>query len=308
MGFYRDFYRKNIDLEPLGVQRIREKVRYFCTPRGAAVIGIADADSVHYCFIKEFDEMVFAVNPTNQPGEYVHVLARNFKDFLRLLLATGNACALESAWHIERGEFDKLCKSPDAELSDELSTLGVTPLEDPFEYVRSLQNEFDLSELRFPAGCPMPEGSDMQNGWQVYFGRGFNDNGGRSKPCREMRIDKSFKWDGNDWMVLSAYICVTGVVLDLLEPSDIGHYSPTVLANGFILTPKSSAEMKLSGKSDDNAVRSAVEHYRIDPECGRTIHRWSFLWQRRRTPDIRIMNLHIKREKSDVPEIEISLK
>lgn len=308
MGFYRDFNRKNIDLGSLGVRRLGEKVKYFCTPRGAAVIGMADSDGVHYCFIKEFDETVFVVSPENQPGEYVHVLAKDFKDFLRLLVSVGNSTALEKAWCVGRTEFDELCEKPGEYILEELEALGIKPIDDPFEYIRSLQRSFDMSSLKFPAGCPMPPEANDNVGWQVFFGRGFNENGGRSRPCREMRIDKSFKWDGNDWMVLSAYISLTGIVVDLLEPNDIGHYDPTLIANGFVLSPKSSLTVKLDKNNNDPGANAAAEHYRLDRECGKTVHRWNFLWQRRRTPDIRVLNLQIEREKSDVPEIEISLK
>jgi hypothetical protein len=41
---------------------------HFCTPKGAKVIGWAGVDGIHYCFVRGFGEMVFAVSPMNTPG------------------------------------------------------------------------------------------------------------------------------------------------------------------------------------------------------------------------------------------------
>ncbi len=50
--------------------------------KGAEVIGWAGVDGIHCCFVKGFGEMVFAVNPSNLPGDHVHPLARSFEDFV----------------------------------------------------------------------------------------------------------------------------------------------------------------------------------------------------------------------------------
>ena len=41
--------------------------------------------------------MVFAVSSMNAAPDFVHPLAKDFADFLRLLLACGDAAALEQA-------------------------------------------------------------------------------------------------------------------------------------------------------------------------------------------------------------------
>ncbi|WP_222860695.1 hypothetical protein [Paenibacillus antibioticophila] len=45
---------------------------YFCTPKGARMIGWAGVDGIHFCFVRGFGEMVFAVSPMNTAGNYVH--------------------------------------------------------------------------------------------------------------------------------------------------------------------------------------------------------------------------------------------
>lgn len=106
MTTYQKFLKKYMDLSLLGIEREMENCAYFCTPKGADIIGWTGVDGIHYCFIRGFGEMVFAVSPMNQPGDYVHPVAENFVDFLRLLLACGGEAALEQAWSWEQPQFD----------------------------------------------------------------------------------------------------------------------------------------------------------------------------------------------------------
>ena len=52
------------NLAPLGVER-GEGELYFCTPRGASMIGWEGADGIHYCFVRGCGGTVFAVSPMN---------------------------------------------------------------------------------------------------------------------------------------------------------------------------------------------------------------------------------------------------
>ncbi|MEG2512178.1 MAG: hypothetical protein RSA52_02855 [Acetivibrio sp.] len=96
--FYQKFLRKHINLASLCVEQNCDNTAYFCTPKGASIIGWAGVDGIHYCFIRGFGDLVFAVSPSNANPDYVHPLANSFEDFLRLLLACGSADSLEQAW------------------------------------------------------------------------------------------------------------------------------------------------------------------------------------------------------------------
>lgn len=78
---FQKFLRSGLDLAPLGVERREENLPYFCTPKGAAIFGWAGVDGIHYCFIRGFGGMVFAVSPMNAAPDCVHPLARDFADF-----------------------------------------------------------------------------------------------------------------------------------------------------------------------------------------------------------------------------------
>ena len=78
---YRDFTKECTDPAPLGISKRARDETHFCTPKGARVIGWAGVDSIHYCMIRGFGEMEFAVSPVNLAPHYVHPLARTFRIF-----------------------------------------------------------------------------------------------------------------------------------------------------------------------------------------------------------------------------------
>lgn len=58
-----------LELAPLGLEVRSDNDPYFCTPRGASIFAWAGADGIHYCTIRGFGPMIFAVSPMNGPGE-----------------------------------------------------------------------------------------------------------------------------------------------------------------------------------------------------------------------------------------------
>ena len=48
---YLKFLKYGIDLAPLGLEQRAGDETYFCTPKGAKVIGWAGVDGIHFCFI-----------------------------------------------------------------------------------------------------------------------------------------------------------------------------------------------------------------------------------------------------------------
>ena len=162
-AFYQKFLRKHLDLSSLSVMRREDNDPYFCTPKGASIFGWAGVDGIHFCFVRGFGETVFAVSPMNGGKDCVHVIARDFNDFLRLLLATGDSAALEQAWQWDEAQFDAfLAENPPTDeqkavLSQISTVFSLTPMERPWQYLRKLQAEFDLSKLKFTEDFYDPE-------------------------------------------------------------------------------------------------------------------------------------------------------
>ena len=77
------------------------------------------------------------LSPANLPGEYVHPVARNIEDFLRLLLACYDTAAIEQCWFMDREVFEDFLtrNQPDAEgqkcLDEIRKKYRLTPMEDP---------------------------------------------------------------------------------------------------------------------------------------------------------------------------------
>lgn len=143
----------------------------FCTPSGAHVLGW-DND-IHYCLIDGFGQTVFCVNPEGCCDRYVYPIARDVRDFCRLVLAVGNTNPLQQIILWERQEFDDFLRSPEEaawrrhpEVVQALAALqarlGLPPMEEPFAYVKALQSDFPYERIPFSPdyydtlGLPFP--------------------------------------------------------------------------------------------------------------------------------------------------------
>lgn len=133
---------------------------YYCYPVGAVPIGFEG--SILYCFIPEYGDMVFAADPEYytdpaQIGDQVYPLAQNFSDFLRLILACGSANPLEQIIGMDQAQFDQHLQAEQAQQTPQQKealallqqTFGLTPMEDPYHYVKTLQAEFDTSLIPY---------------------------------------------------------------------------------------------------------------------------------------------------------------
>lgn len=235
MTLYERYKRLNIDFAQLCLEPGTLHSDYFCTPKGTKVIGWEGADGIHYGFIKGFGEMVFAINPSSLPGDHVHPLSRSFADFLRLLLSCGSTAAMEQAHMWNRREFDAFVESypPDPEqraaldlLRDELA---LTPMDDPYGYIRAVQASFDYGQIPFRKGycdhVPEEPKPPERPEWKVYFGSGFGEHHtGHDKPGKEILVNTRFTWGGHVWYIPAVYACGQGLVADLcmeVEPSGL---------------------------------------------------------------------------------------
>ena len=222
---YTEFKRMHIDLGALGAEGGRNAVRYTCTPKGAKIFGWAGVDGIHFCTVKGYGETIFSVSPMNPGQDCVQPLARDMGDFLRLLLACGDTAALEQAWMWTEAQFEEYLREyPPTEdqravMREIEEKCGLTPMEEPWRYLKKVRAETDCSGLRFekeyeellhPVKCEPQE-------WAVYFEYGFGGKKPRHHPGREITLGKTFTWGKEEWLVPAMYCCSEGVVLDLLK-------------------------------------------------------------------------------------------
>ena len=120
--------------------------------------------------------MVFAINPESCVDKYVYPLAMNFKDFLRLILTCGSTTAVEQIIGWSKEQFESFLvsednsKQPEQErvLTEIKKVLKLEPKENPYEYVKSVQELFDDSKIKFSndyydtLGLERPNGSENE--------------------------------------------------------------------------------------------------------------------------------------------------
>lgn len=304
MSEYAYWRQYGPDLTSLGVIRgtIDPDNRYFCTPVGAIVFGWTGVDGIHFCKIRRFREMIFAVSPANAPGEYVHPIARDFRDFLRLLITLGDANLLEQAWMWDRSRFMTERKIVAAEEDPErdgvirrlIKKFSLTPMEDPYGYIHSLQDRFDYTAIpydpAFSEEC-LPQPSPAEMPWHVVCAPGFFPRTTRQQrsteyPVRIPFVMKIFDGEPVDAQILSYYICHTGIVIDLFLETDDPTRSirPTLSANKrTIYNYSGCACTNIPYANDeeteiDSEAAAVFAHYGLSDRRG-LIQRFCFLWK-----------------------------
>ena len=221
---FQKILRYGIDLAPVGVERREDNAPYFCTPKGASIFGWAGVDGIHFCFIRGFGGMVFSVSPMNIAPDYVHPLARDFADFLRLLLVSGDVAALEQAWMWDEAQFNTFLRDnpPTREQKQVLSEIAkqfcLTPMEHPWTYIKELQSSFDYGKIQYtedyydvdmnPTAKPTPPE------WKVYYEGNFWGHHGKDRAGKEIALGREFDWADHHWVIPAAYSCSKGLVVD----------------------------------------------------------------------------------------------
>lgn len=221
---YQQFLKSGIDLAPLGIERREENIPYFCTPKGADVIGWTGGDGIHYCFVRGFGGMVFAVSPMNGGSDCVHPVAENFADFLRLLIACGGESAIEQAWQWSREQFDAFLQEyPPSDAAKAVSAqitekLGLQPMDDPWGYIMQVQQVFDYTRIPYSEDYydedMNPDAKPQPPEWKVCFDGNFWGYSGQDRAGQEITVGKSFQWAGREWLIPAVYSCAKGLVVD----------------------------------------------------------------------------------------------
>lgn len=178
---YEKYKNLKIDGSWIGLEA-GAQTPYFCTPIGAEIIGWNNG--IHYCFIKGFGDMVFCVNPEPCCDYNVYPIARNFCDFLGLILATGNTNTLQQIIWWDKKRFEDFVNSPEEqeyrvrpEVQGVLSTIrkgiDIAPIDTPFEYIKDLQSNFPYEQIPFSneyydtLGIERPDGTEPEeNGFE----------------------------------------------------------------------------------------------------------------------------------------------
>ena len=338
MTFYQKYKKLGVSLASAGFIEGGECEPYFCTPKGAKIIGRAGVDGIHYCFVRGFGETVFAVSPMAGREGYVRPIAGSFEDMLRLLVASGNMAALDQAWMFDKEQFEEFVRdNPPDEASRAVfevlkDKLGITPMPEPLEYIFRLQWDFDMSALRFSKEYyEAMEAEPVRREWKVTLDGGFSAV--RGKAGREIRLDRRFDWGGGTFFVPAAYVCANGIVVDILNKIDAGalgafhekyrasggkvnlHENPMSVdfrgeltvdgaalrethSVGVYWVPESLFGEEYAGENP--TAKFVLEHYGLELDCPWSIWRMSFKWPEGGKREVRDMKLRLSQERSEL--------
>ena len=154
MTIYEKFILLKIDSKLLSLKKAEPGYpNYFCYPTNARAIGFDGC--IMYCFIDGYEETVFACNPESCADINVYPLARNFEDFMRLMLACGSTNPVEQIVWMNKRQFEQhLQDEKEIQTSEQKELLSllerelhITAMECPIEYVKKLQLNFDYGKI-----------------------------------------------------------------------------------------------------------------------------------------------------------------
>ena len=338
MTFYQKYKKLGVSLASAGFIEGGECEPYFCTPKGAKIIGRAGVDGIHYCFVRGFGETVFAVSPMAGREGYVRPIAGSFEDMLRLLVASGSMAALDQAWMFDKEQFKEFVRDDPPDEASRAAfevlkdKLGITPMPEPLEYIFKLQWDFDMSALKFSKEYyEAMEAAPVKREWKVTFDGGFSAV--RGKAGREIRLDRQFTWGGGTFFVPAAYVCTNGIVVDVLNKIDAGalgafyekfrasggkvnlHENPmSVNFRGELTVDGAALRQKgdvgegwvpesLFGEEyagENPTAKFVLEHYGLELDCPWSIRRMSFKWPVGGKREVRDMKFRLSQERSEL--------
>ena len=227
MNLYEQYIKNKFDLSAFGIERGESRSDYFCTPKGAKIIGWTGVDGIHYCTIKALGEIVFAVEPMGYAGRHAFPVAENFEDFLRLLMACGHEAYIVQAHAWSREQYDNFAKeNPITTTANEQilylqKEYGLAPIDDPYNYLKTIYDNFDFSTVPYKKDYyeyVPKEAMPLPKEWKVYFS--LHDRKGGERAGEELPLNTTFSWAGYEWLIPSAYICSKGLVLDVFAEAD----------------------------------------------------------------------------------------
>ena len=126
--------------------------------KGPDRAGWEGVDGIHYGRIRGYGDMVFAVKPHACRRAACPPPGRQLPGLLRLLLACGSTTTLEQAGDWTREQFDTYLRAPENAVTPDAQAVleriaadfRLTPMEDPFSYIKGVQASLTAASCTIP--------------------------------------------------------------------------------------------------------------------------------------------------------------
>lgn len=225
MNLYEQYKKNKFTLALFGIEKGEARSAYFCTPRGASILGWTGVDGIHYCKVNRHSETIFAVDPYADPKKHAFPVAEDFETFLRLLITCGHESMLEQAHAWTREQYEQfvsenpLTSDQKAAADAIAAAYSLKPMEDAYTYLKNIYDAFDFDTVPYKKDYyewVPAEKTPIKKEWRVYYSTAGSSGEKGERAGRELPIGKHITFAGYDWFVPCAYICSKGVVLDML--------------------------------------------------------------------------------------------
>ena len=143
INYYEKFRNSSLDTSAVGLTVGSEFSYFDATPHGAKVIAWAEVYGIHFC-LKEDGDTIYVVEP-DASKKAVHKVARNFPEFLGLIVACNHASVLWQVHEMTRKEFEAYIQEnkPSMKQRSVLRAIGniyhPPVVADPYSYLKNLK-------------------------------------------------------------------------------------------------------------------------------------------------------------------------
>lgn len=144
VNLYEKFRNSSLDTSAVGLTVGSEFSYFGATPEGARVVAWAEVYGIHFCR-KENSDAIYVVEPDAPKDQAVHTVARNFPEFLGLIVACNHASLLWQAHEMSRTEFESFMQEhkPSMKQRSVLRAIGniyhPPVVADPYSYLKNLK-------------------------------------------------------------------------------------------------------------------------------------------------------------------------
>ena len=144
VNLFEKFRNSCLDTSAVGLTVGSEFSYFGATPEGARVIAWAEIYGIHFCY-KPGSDGIYVVEPDAPKDEMVRMVAKNFPEFLGLIVACNHASVLWQFHEMSRGQFNAYLESNKPGMKQRSVLRAIQNIyhpptvADPYSYLKNLK-------------------------------------------------------------------------------------------------------------------------------------------------------------------------